>query len=676
MGKTIQTTMLTAQTAVFASVLFLAALVPALADYGPYEESTDYDLGQFGAWPTESYRSSPVIGPSLNFLQHSTFCDDGLYTVLAPSGRTVRTPGPMIIDQEGHLVWTKQYGRTENVNVYGYKDASYLTFCVGDDFVAGYGDASTCYMVRVCVRPCADITDNHQLDSSYEEVYKIRSANGLAVDLHDFHITRDGTALVTVSDPVPFDLTPVAGSADGWIFDGTFQEIDIETGSLLFQWQASKHFNITDKYPGPEDVGGTQEQPWDFFHITSVDKDSAGNFLVASSYLNALVYIDGHSGDVLWTLGGKNSDFDDLSDNQATSFTKPSNARFVDGSPTSVTLFDASPISRGVHLTLSTNPDDDTKTASLTSQYLNPQTLSPASGGSTQILPSSNVLVSYGTSAAWTEYTADGMPVCEVHFGSAYTFNEGFISTNLVTKHAWTGTPKSKPSLTLWGYEASVSWNGATDVLTWALEGSHSIPRSSSSSTDDHNNTDPEMVAGEEEEEEIKYFTLLTAQPKAGYETTLSIPIRNTYPILRAVAIDITGKRVGSSLPVAWNPTAEEIEQAGGIPPGRGWWLFLYFVVGFLSAAALGVVVWVVVRRKERVRLEIGEGEYEWLRRGGWRSVKDPVFNGDEEVSEDEVGLLGHQRSGQEEGEEDRCYPGEESGSGSESADEGGVEKI
>lgn len=116
------------------------------ADYGPYTQSPDYDSGAFGSWPTESYRSSAVIGPSLNVRQSSDFCSDG-YTFLAPTGRVVRTPGPMIIDSEGHLVWTKQYGRTGSVDVHSFHGEVYLTFCVGRDYVAGYGDAGSCYLV-------------------------------------------------------------------------------------------------------------------------------------------------------------------------------------------------------------------------------------------------------------------------------------------------------------------------------------------------------------------------------------------------------------------------------------------------------------------------------------------------------------------------------------------------
>jgi hypothetical protein len=52
----------------------------------------------------------------------------------------------MIIDQDGHLVWTKHYGQTYNANVYRYKGQDYLTFWVGNDGIVGHGDG-TYYMV-------------------------------------------------------------------------------------------------------------------------------------------------------------------------------------------------------------------------------------------------------------------------------------------------------------------------------------------------------------------------------------------------------------------------------------------------------------------------------------------------------------------------------------------------
>ena len=131
-------------------ILATATTIPAtaLADHSPYQQSDAYDTGLLGSWPTETYRSSPLLGPSLNYIQHSALCndDDGLYTLLAPRGYNVRTPGPMIIDQDGHLVWTKGYGQTHGVGVSRFRGTDYLTFGVENDGIRGFGDG-VYYMV-------------------------------------------------------------------------------------------------------------------------------------------------------------------------------------------------------------------------------------------------------------------------------------------------------------------------------------------------------------------------------------------------------------------------------------------------------------------------------------------------------------------------------------------------
>ncbi|RJE24332.1 Arylsulfotransferase ASST [Aspergillus sclerotialis] len=583
-------------------LISLVAISGVRADFGPYEQSTAYDDGDYGGWPTESFRSTPVIGPSLNILQNSDLCNDG-YIMLAPEGNAVRTPGPMIIDQDGHLVWTKQYGQTRDVSVYQFKGDPYLTFCVGPHFIAGYGDASTCYM----------------LDSSYEEVYKIRGANDLAVDLNDFHITRDDTALLTVRNHVQTDLQSVDRPEDGWIVDGVFQEVNIETGELLFQWQAAEHFNFTEAYPELEDTG-TEANPWDFFHISGLDKDEKGNFLVSSASMNCLAYIDGQSGDVIWKVGGKDNMFEDLSDGDTTTIIQPYRARFTeDGN--AITLFDTTEsASRGLFLDV----DQEKMTVQVRYQYLNPTDLTTKFGGSVQLLDNSNVLVSYGSSAAWTEYSLEGNPLCEVHFGSAFQFNDDRIASQHVSKHAWTGHPKTPPTLKLIGYEAVVSWNGATEVVTWALEGSSTIPTNKKNLSEQ--------------------FTLITAQFKEGFETVLSIPPDTSEHVFRVVAFDRDGNPLGSSDPVAWNPTPEEMAAVGAMTAAQKWKLFVFFLVGFLSAAALAVGVWVIRRRLTRgvVKLEQSEEEYERAR-GVWKPAADPDYNGDERLSDDEIGLLENQ---------------------------------
>lgn len=132
----------------------------SLADYAPYHQSSAHDSGLLGDWPTETYRSSPLLGPAINYIQSSPLCNrkigggsnEELYTLLAPRGSAVRTPGPMIVDSEGHLVWTKMYGQTHMFGVYQFKEREYLAFGVENDGIRGFGDG-VYYMVSLFYVP-------------------------------------------------------------------------------------------------------------------------------------------------------------------------------------------------------------------------------------------------------------------------------------------------------------------------------------------------------------------------------------------------------------------------------------------------------------------------------------------------------------------------------------------
>lgn len=69
----------------------------------------------------------------------------------------------------------------------------YLAFWAGNDAVGG------------------------MLNSTYKEIAKINAASGTEGDLHEFRFTKDGTALITVYDVYPADLTAFGGSQNGCI---------------------------------------------------------------------------------------------------------------------------------------------------------------------------------------------------------------------------------------------------------------------------------------------------------------------------------------------------------------------------------------------------------------------------------------------------------------------------
>jgi hypothetical protein len=417
--------------------------------------------------------------------------------------------------------------------------------------------------------------------------------------MHEFQITRDDTALLALYDTQPADLRIVGGPENGWIYDGVFQEVDVETNELLFQWRASDHFKFNDGYRGMEERGASEDVPWDFFHINSVDKDSRGNFLVSSRYMSCLTYVDGRTGDVLWRLGGRHNSFTDLSDGAATNMKWQHHARFQEDdseevsdpesfSKRAITLFDNS--SRGKGATENTSRglfidiDEKNMTAQVRHEYWNPIPISSQSQGSVQVLDNGNILVGYGYNAAWTEFSKEGEVLCQVHFGPAGGFGDGNVISYRAFKHSWVGRPTSTPDVGFAESYVAASWNGATEVASWGLEGA--VHGSNWIRNDDS----IRRAATDE-------FVLVSAVPKSGFETHIPIPSDMPYQKLRVVALDREGEIIGFTTAVDWDPEQfrKEILVVSGkddlVPVGRlgDVWLF---GLGFLSAAVLAFVFW------------------------------------------------------------------------------------
>ncbi|KAL3487879.1 ASST-domain-containing protein [Aspergillus germanicus] len=531
-------------------LLLLAPLLNLAHANGPYPSHDDVPE----PWhPKVEYRSTAIIGPPIEVVSNSIECRDGQYTFLSPRGDGMVAHGPTIVDQDGELVWTTTFNDLPvyNLDVNTYKGQDYLTFWAGDDKVDGHGDGSI-----------------YMLDSSYSELYKLKGPHGLSADLHEFQITRDDTALFTVYDVVPADLQPVGGPRQGWIWDGRFVEVDVETNMVLFEWRASEHINFTEVTQSRDHAGGSYETAWDFFHINGVDKDAKGNFLVTGLYANYLVYIDGRTGDVLWRLGGKHSDFKDSSSGDASTFAWPHHARFHDND-TAITLFDnASPKdqrNRGLYLDV----DQSAMTVKVRQTYpalerhlVVPQA-QPQSQGSLQVLDSGNVLLSYGLNGlAWTEYDGS-IPRCHAVFGPEAHFGSGDPASYRVSKHAWKGYPSTTPDFEIFGFEAAVSWNGATEVAMWVLEGAdvalpnpNHDPISYLSSAEEEHVDDEEDDESDDGPDSSPAFTPIFQTPKSTFETIIQIPPGVTSPFLRIRALDSVGSVLGTTATLPFDPSA------------------------------------------------------------------------------------------------------------------------
>lgn len=307
------------------------------------------------------------------------------------------------------------------------------------------------------------------------------------------------------------------------IWDSCIQEFDLRTNEVIFKWNASEHFDIGEAYVAGSNSGSTVGDGFDFFHINSIDKDAHGNYLVSSRYYSTLAYIEGRSGKVLWQLGGRHNSFLDLSGGQATNFAYQHHARW-DENHTGVHLFDNGmrygqkairDNSRGLHIIL----DLQAMTAKLKQEYSNQEKLVSLSQGSMQVLPSGNVLLGYGYNAAWVEYSEGGDVLCDVHIGSKSTFTTGAVQTYRVRKHTWTGKPLTIPVIVYKNGDIFISWNGATDVVSWGIE-------VSSTATD--------------------AFQRIATIKKDGFETSWQFD-NSSHCHVRAVAINSEGHSIGNS---------------------------------------------------------------------------------------------------------------------------------
>lgn len=340
--------------------------------------------------------------------------------------------------------------------------------------------------------------------------------------MHDFHITTNDTAILVVYEPIPYDLTSVGGPGLGWLYDGIVQEIDIVTGELLFEWRSSSFYPPEASY---EPLGKRGHEPslgYDYFHLNSVDKDDQGRYLISSRHAHTVTCVDGSTGEVLWTLGGKYNEFTDPTGGSATEFAWQHDARWQGAN--TLTLFnnaangndDRSAVSRGMLIEL----DVPARQATVLTTYDHPQDLMAVSQGNVQVLDTGNVLVGWGHSAAYTEFSADGDALCDVHFGASAYYTFGRVVSYRVFKGDWVGKPTSPPRAIITDDSVFVSWNGATEVAFWQLEAWDGMSLSNAT-----------------------FFPVIQVN-RSGFETEIPLPSEDAL-VFRVVALDLSGYILG-----------------------------------------------------------------------------------------------------------------------------------
>lgn len=428
--------------------------------------STLLSLG-VAAWPYTSFTSIDFQPPTLQISK--TGDTEPGYLFLGPRGG-VQPAGQaaLIYDDEGNLVYEGPEEVTANFKVQQLNGQNVITFWAGDMMDLGYGYGSV-----------------HILDNTYKEIHTVtltgpfvtpdNSTKESYIDLHESNITPHNTLLVTAYNLTQHDLTSIGGQSSSWMLDSQFYEIDIGTNQIINSWSALAQEDaipLTSSHQGVGSDAGSQENPYDAYHINSITTTNNG-YLVSLRHMWSGYYLS-QNGTVLWQVSGEDGG----------DFTQVGNANFSwqhdmrvynetdDGLVLNLfnnanTPTDSETPTTGVSLAIDLVNKKVTSLRSLTDPN---DSVHSVSQGSYQLLSETDnhVFMDYGSISKVKEFDGDGNVVLTAQFG-----DDNAVASYRGYRCQWSATPFWKPSLVIQrtsaGATVFMSWNGATDYDNWVV---------------------------------------------------------------------------------------------------------------------------------------------------------------------------------------------------------------
>jgi hypothetical protein len=408
--------------------------------------------------------------------------------------------GPMIVDPRGQLVWFKPLGVNTfatNLRVQRYRGRPVLTWWQGTISNHGFG-----------------LGEGEIYSSAYQPLATVHAGNGLTEDLHELQITPRGSALITAWKPLYCDLAGDGGRARAAVYDTVFQEIDIRTGLVMYEWDPLDHVPLSDSYMP---VGrASVAWPYDWFHLNSIALEGDGSLLISSRATWAVYDIDSATGQITWRAGGREPSFA-MGPGTLTAWqhdARPLGADafsvFDNGGPPS-----AEPHSRGAVIAI----DRRSATAKLVATLAISTPIFAQTQGDLQHLPDGNWWIGWGNINESSEVSASGRQLFEARTPDG---SETYRSL----RFAWHGEPATRPALAALAgpggtLRVYASWNGATAVARWRLEAGAS----------------PQTLRA------------LGSRPRSGFETLLRAPASAAFVAVEA--LDADGAVLGRSATVA-----------------------------------------------------------------------------------------------------------------------------
>ncbi|KAE8367864.1 ASST-domain-containing protein [Aspergillus caelatus] len=465
---------------------FLAVFSTLLLSMGALAEDT---------WPYMTLQTADFTPPQLEVKKTGT-TDPG-YIFIGPRGNQPNGTAALIYDEDGNLVYQGPTEVSANFKVQNLYNKDVITFWAGNMMELGFGYGTV-----------------HILDDTYEEIYTVTlpgnfiSPDGVVrdsyIDLHESHVTSRNTLLVTAYNITQFDLTPIGGKTDDYMLDGMFFEIDIATNNIVYQWSALEHIQdlpLEQSKQGLGDDYGTQEKPWDAYHINSVELVDGGWIISLRHYWSG--YFIAENGTIMWQLSGEKGvgDFE-IDDGAVFSwqhdmrvYNQTNEGMVLDLFNNANTPTETVAPTTGLSLSLDLV---NRKVTTLRTMNDGDDVIHSVSQGSYQLMSeeTSHVFIGYGSISKVKEFDANNNAVLTAQFG-----DDNAVASYRGYKCQWKATPFWKPAVVVERHSTSatvhMSWNGATEYDNWAI-----YTASSPESTD---------------------HTFITSAKRTGFETAVDV---------------------------------------------------------------------------------------------------------------------------------------------------------
>jgi Arylsulfotransferase (ASST) len=349
--------------------------------------------------------AAPTSPPPVTILTSSPFADQGDFFISPFGDQSTYANGPEILSPSGNVVWFQPAPQGQEASDFReqtYDGQPVLTWWQG----TGLGGLSS--------------GTDYIYNEHFQQIATINAGNGLSADGHEFLITPWNTALILSYTTATANLSSIGGPADQTVINGVVQEIDIATGTVLFEWNSEDHVPFSES---EQPLPASPSTPWDWFHINAVKVDTNGNLLIDGRDTWTAYEVSPRTGQVLWQLGGKDSSFklqaapgqslDDAGEIFAWQHDPQALGNGV------YTFFDNEssgtpeyPVSRAVTVKL----DSWNHTATLIKSVDQPEGLIAASQGNAQTTDNGNLVVGWGQLPYFSEFSPSGQLLFNAQF--------------------------------------------------------------------------------------------------------------------------------------------------------------------------------------------------------------------------------------------------------------------